>query len=674
VLKGLKARVTLILVLLCFISLPYPLTTNASPIQDYTSTLAKLKQPIMAGDKTAAVMIIEELKGPHEVLVMELERLYYRLVAVYPFAVVTIVGFDGNYTRAVDAYTTSLAKQADFYASLATWLGGYTTDTQQLLSELSTTSNALADAWNYMNQTMIIAMGTPVPPIIAISLNGSVNAPVTGPIHVTAQVINYGDEAATNIKVTLSTDSTLELSSSSVANLGSLPVGGTFTAQWTLRASSSAQPGYLSAYWVTAEADNLDPVECDGSILLTFGEEGKAEFTVHSPVLMMVTDNLGRRVGFNPDTTGILNEIPNATYSGRESSPQIIVVTDPCGLYWVDLLGTTDGNYTLEVKTYQEEKVTSTQNNTGRAQKDKWTSIASPVSVSKGTLLLTAGEVLPWAVVHEITFSFENVVAPKDVTPGANDTRKLATAFDCLTLRDATGAQLAYIDVGTEEAKQHLVGGWMDPQLNWEQVKNYAWAGGESKIATVRIRNATLAAFLELNLNPFMQDNPMDIYYDGTHITTLTPIIGWAKYKVNLATGEIIVTKVKKSILITCNTSKETIKPSEEISITVSLNPQITNTQIALNITNPSGHISPMNLSPNQQGTYTYSFKSQDIGTWKVTASWNGDESYSNATSKEVTWKVEEATQSGGIPNSGYEAALFGIIIALILLVSRHKS
>jgi hypothetical protein len=108
----LKARVAFILALLCFVSLSFPITASTSPIQDYTSTLARLKQPIEAGDKNAVAIIIQELKGQHEALVAGLERSYYRLVAVYPSAMLTIEGFDGNYTRAVDSYTTSLAKQA----------------------------------------------------------------------------------------------------------------------------------------------------------------------------------------------------------------------------------------------------------------------------------------------------------------------------------------------------------------------------------------------------------------------------------------------------------------------------------------------------------------------------------------------------------------------------------
>jgi len=69
-----------------------------------------------------------------------------------------------------------------------------------------------------------------------------------------------------------------------------------------------------------------------------------------SPANLFVVDSEGRRVGFDPETGNVLNEIPGATYSGPETEPEVITLMNPEGIYEIQVIGTDIGSYTLTVK------------------------------------------------------------------------------------------------------------------------------------------------------------------------------------------------------------------------------------------------------------------------------------------------------------------------------------
>jgi len=67
-----------------------------------------------------------------------------------------------------------------------------------------------------------------------------------------------------------------------------------------------------------------------------------------SPVNIRVTAPDGLRVGYDPDTGGVINEIPGAIYSGLGTEPQVIEIPNPLeGTYTVDVYGTGSGLYTI---------------------------------------------------------------------------------------------------------------------------------------------------------------------------------------------------------------------------------------------------------------------------------------------------------------------------------------
>lgn len=72
---------------------------------------------------------------------------------------------------------------------------------------------------------------------------------------------------------------------------------------------------------------------------------------VHSPANLLVTDPQGLSIGIAPDTGELVNEIPDAFYSGPGTEPQVVMIPDPLnGTYSIILVGTANGDYTLTIE------------------------------------------------------------------------------------------------------------------------------------------------------------------------------------------------------------------------------------------------------------------------------------------------------------------------------------
>jgi len=64
------------------------------------------------------------------------------------------------------------------------------------------------------------------------------------------------------------------------------------------------------------------------------------------PYRVCFTDSEGRRTGFNDGMA--YEDIPDSTYSGIDSDPQLVKIREPSGNYTVELVGTEDGPYKFE--------------------------------------------------------------------------------------------------------------------------------------------------------------------------------------------------------------------------------------------------------------------------------------------------------------------------------------
>ncbi len=498
-----------------------------------------------------------------------------------------------------------------------------------------------------------------VPAILIVTLDVPYGVAYKESMEVIANVTNYGDEAATNVLAKISTYSTLEVKSPATYALSVIPPGSTSQAKWTLGVSPYAKPGDTGRLWVTVEGENLEPFEANSATTVTFGDEGSLEFTVHSPVLMLVTDFLGRSVGFDPYSEGVLNEIQGATYTGRDSSPQTITVPDPLGTYRVDLLGTADGAYQLEIRAIEYGKVSSTQSIDGTAKKGTRETILTPVELDSDALMLSSGETLPWVQIHEIRFDYDKLWKPSDIWTGSTDARELAFAFEALEFLDTDGKTLGEIAVGNKDSQRCLDYGWNDDLEGREA--NSKWAGDPAKYAIIQTRIPEGTQYLRAKVNPLKDNSTVIISFDGRAVARINPTLGWRSYTVS---------PNKSMSLITCSASNSILTLGDTVNIHGSLTPEAQGKTINIEMTGPSGKTSSATTTTSGEGEYTHSLKPDEKGDWLIQASWLGDDDYSNSTSYDVKLRVKETestTPPTGIPSYPPTSILLGLALGIVM-------
>lgn len=76
---------------------------------------------------------------------------------------------------------------------------------------------------------------------------------------------------------------------------------------------------------------------------------------VQSPVNILVTDPDGRRIGFDPVTETVVNEIPGGTYSGPGTEPQVIEIPMMLpGQYAMLIIGIGPGSFLATISAVSE--------------------------------------------------------------------------------------------------------------------------------------------------------------------------------------------------------------------------------------------------------------------------------------------------------------------------------
>jgi len=72
-------------------------------------------------------------------------------------------------------------------------------------------------------------------------------------------------------------------------------------------------------------------------------------------------------------------------------------------------------------------------------------------------------------------------------------------------------------------------------------------------------------------------------------------------------------------------------------------------------------------------GAYTHSFEPDEVGSWRVQASWEGDLGHDPSTSVERTFVVEQVAEDpsggGGIPGFPVETIILGLAVGLVLII-----
>lgn len=131
---------------------------------------------------------------------------------------------------------------------------------------------------------------------------------------------------------------------------------------------------------------------------------------------------------------------------------------------------------------------------------------------------------------------------------------------------------------------------------------------------------------------------------------------------------EIEVVKKQKTGL-TCTPSPGKVTMGEPVSLTGSLTPSLAGAKIVITLVDPDGDTSQRISSTASDGTYTDTITPNDLGKWKVSSTWMGDDTHMGSSSTEVTFTVEER---GGIPGFPINAVLIGVIILVVVLVNRR--
>ena len=123
---------------------------------------------------------------------------------------------------------------------------------------------------------------------------------------------------------------------------------------------------------------------------------------------------------------------------------------------------------------------------------------------------------------------------------------------------------------------------------------------------------------------------------------------------------------------ISCETNVDTITIGEALTVSGGLQPSVPEASISLTYTGPDGS-QEVEAVTMGGGVYTHSFKPDEVGSWKVQASWEGDPGHYPSTSVERTFVVKEVAEEqsggGGIPGFPVEAVVLGLTIGIVLII-----
>lgn len=140
--------------------------------------------------------------------------------------------------------------------------------------------------------------------------------------------------------------------------------------------------------------------------------KGSLVIIIHSPANLHVIDPIGRHIGFEPTTQQIVNEIPDAIYSGPEIEPQIIVIPSSLlGVYCIDIVGTDTGLYTISVKSIAiDGSIEDAETWTGTTSQGETTRIVAQL-FENGDIIQPVFNVVPEVPFGTIVFSATMIIA-----------------------------------------------------------------------------------------------------------------------------------------------------------------------------------------------------------------------------------------------------------------------
>ena len=100
----------------------------------------------------------------------------------------------------------------------------------------------------------------------------------------------------------------------------------------------------------------------------------------------------------------------------------------------------------------------------------------------------------------------------------------------------------------------------------------------------------------------------------------------------------------KAATSITCRVSPISASTGDEVTITGQISPSVEGKDVDITITAPDGSKRSLQKKTGSDGSYSGTFTLDQVGTWKVSTSWDGDAEYEGATSSEVSIAVTKAS------------------------------
>ena len=122
----------------------------------------------------------------------------------------------------------------------------------------------------------------------------------------------------------------------------------------------------------------------------------KVKVTGHSPINILVRDPNGRRIGFDPSSNAVVNEIGSAAfYSGAATTPQVVEIQPEAvlfGQYMVSGVGTGNGGFTIDALISSEDDSADVYQKvlaTGTATAGQPLASIPPIDVMQSTMFLS---------------------------------------------------------------------------------------------------------------------------------------------------------------------------------------------------------------------------------------------------------------------------------------------
>lgn len=126
----------------------------------------------------------------------------------------------------------------------------------------------------------------------------------------------------------------------------------------------------------------------------------------------------------------------------------------------------------------------------------------------------------------------------------------------------------------------------------------------------------------------------------------------------------VIITKI--SITLSCYVSSTTITRGESIIVSGAIDPLLSDKMITIIYAKPEGSLFTRTVTTGSDGSFGDSYSPDSDGSWSVTASWDGDSIYKDASSFEVEFTVNTSLIGG--PGWTDDLVVIGGFIILIVI------